>query len=142
MYPLGNVWTHCLRNLNVSSMCPPGKYPLAPSVCDLVSSPLSQFETPPHTPFDGIITGGSMDRIPIAAPVPGIERIADELRENGVSISGRVHSPPSAMEVPQETAVTTSKSSRSSIYLPWWLHDHRNNPAATVTFTTHQVVHR
>jgi len=27
MYPLGNVWTHCLRNLNVSSMCP-----LAPSV--------------------------------------------------------------------------------------------------------------
>jgi len=32
MYPLGNVWTHCLRNLNVSSMCPPGKCPLAPSV--------------------------------------------------------------------------------------------------------------
>ena len=32
MYPLGNVWTHCLRVLNVSSMCPPGKCPLAPSV--------------------------------------------------------------------------------------------------------------
>ena len=32
MYPLGNVWTQCLRNLNVSSMCPPGKCPLAPSV--------------------------------------------------------------------------------------------------------------
>jgi len=31
MYPLGNVWTHCLRILNVSSMCPPGKCPLAPS---------------------------------------------------------------------------------------------------------------
>jgi len=35
MYPLGNVWTHCLRNLNVSSMCPLGKCPLAPSDRDI-----------------------------------------------------------------------------------------------------------
>jgi len=32
MYPLGNVWKNCLKNLNVTSMCPPGKFPLAPSV--------------------------------------------------------------------------------------------------------------
>jgi len=32
MYPLGNVWTHCLRNLNVTSVYPPGKCPLAPGV--------------------------------------------------------------------------------------------------------------
>ena len=31
MYPLDNVWTNCLKNLNVSSMYPPGKCPLAPS---------------------------------------------------------------------------------------------------------------
>jgi len=33
MYPLGNVWTHCLRNLNVSSMSPLDKCPFAPSDC-------------------------------------------------------------------------------------------------------------
>lgn len=70
-----------------------------------------------------------------------IERIADELRENGISVPGRVRSPPSAMEVPQETVVTISKSSRSSLYLPQWLHDHRNDPAATVTLTPYQVMH-
>ena len=31
MYPLGNVWMNCLKNLNVSSMYPLGKCPLAPS---------------------------------------------------------------------------------------------------------------
>jgi hypothetical protein len=62
-----------------------------------------------------------------------IERIADELRENGVSIPGRIHTPPSATEVPQETEVTTSKSSRLRVYLPRWLGDHRGDPAATVT---------
>jgi len=31
MYPLGNVWTHCLRILNITSMCPLGNCPLAPS---------------------------------------------------------------------------------------------------------------
>ena len=62
-----------------------------------------------------------------------IERIADELHENGVSVPGRDHPPPSTVEVPQETEVTTSKSSRSSVYLPRWLHDHRYDPAAMVT---------
>jgi len=47
MYPLGNVWTHCLRNLNVSSMCPLGKCPLAPSDSRTLSrtSALSNFQT-------------------------------------------------------------------------------------------------
>ena len=35
MYPLDNVRTNCLKNLNVSSMYPPGKCPLAPSDKDV-----------------------------------------------------------------------------------------------------------
>ena len=69
-----------------------------------------------------------------------IERIADELRENGISVPGRIHPPPSTVEVPQETEVTTSKSSRSSVYLPQWLHNHRNDPAAMVTFMPRLVL--
>lgn len=62
-----------------------------------------------------------------------IEKIAHELRENGVSVPGRDHPLPSAAEpVPQATEVTISKGSRSSLYLPRWLHDHRYDPAAMV----------
>ena len=61
-----------------------------------------------------------------------IERIADNLRENGVGVSGRSH-PSSAEPAPQETEVTTSKSSRSGVYLPQWLYDHRRDPATMVT---------
>lgn len=61
-----------------------------------------------------------------------VERIADELRENGVSVPGRSHPAPSTVEVPQETEVTTSKSSRLKIYLPQWLHHHRYDPATMV----------
>jgi len=32
MYPLDNVWINCLKNLNVTSMSPLDKCPLAPSV--------------------------------------------------------------------------------------------------------------
>ena len=64
-----------------------------------------------------------------------VERIADELRKNGVSVAGRDHPPPSATEVPQETEVTISKSSRLSVYLPQWLYDHRYDPATMVTIT-------
>lgn len=69
-----------------------------------------------------------------------IERITDELRENGISVPGRIHPPPSTVEVPQETEVTTSKSSRSSVYLPQWLHNHRNDPTAMVTFMPRLVL--
>ena len=64
-----------------------------------------------------------------------IERMADELLEEGVSIPGRVRSLPSAAEVPQDTEITTSKSSRSSVYLPKWLYKQRYDPAVTVTIT-------
>ena len=61
-----------------------------------------------------------------------IEPIADELRENGISVPGRTHPTPSSVEVPHETEATTSKSSRSKIYLPKWLDDNRFDPAAMV----------
>ena len=38
MYALGNVWTNYLKNHNVTSMCPPGKCPLAPSGLDWTPS--------------------------------------------------------------------------------------------------------
>jgi hypothetical protein len=68
-----------------------------------------------------------------------IECIADELRENGVSIPGRIHPSPLAAEVPQETEVTISKISRKSVYLPQWLHDHRFDPATMVVFQPSQA---
>ena len=70
-----------------------------------------------------------------------VERIADELRENGVSVPGGTDPPPSMVEAPKEAEVTTSKSSRSSLYLPRWLHDHRYDPAVMVMFTLRCVVH-
>ena len=63
-----------------------------------------------------------------------VERIASDLREIGVTVPGRVHSPPStAVPVTQETEVTTSKTSRSGVYLPQWLQRHRFDPATMVT---------
>ena len=35
MYPLDDVWINCLKNLNVTSMSPLDKCPLAPSDCPL-----------------------------------------------------------------------------------------------------------
>jgi hypothetical protein len=69
--------------------------------------------------------------------------IADELRESGVSIPGRNFLLPPAVEVPHETEVATSKSSRKSVYLPRWLHKHRFDPAVMVmAFAFYQVNHR
>ena len=65
-----------------------------------------------------------------------VERIADELRENGVSVPGRTDPPPSTTKALEEAEVTTSKSSRSNVYLPRWLHEHRYDPAVMVTFHT------
>jgi len=63
-----------------------------------------------------------------------IRRIADSLCEIGVTVpGGDRHSPSTAEPVPQETEVTTSKSTKSNIYLPRWLNDHRYDPAAMVT---------
>ena len=46
--------------------------PTTYSFRDSVSSSLSQFETPPHTPIEGSIRG-SMDRISVVAPASGVE---------------------------------------------------------------------
>ena len=69
-----------------------------------------------------------------------VERIADELHENGVPIPRRTHPKPPTVDVPQKTEVTTSKSLRRSIYLPQWLNNHRFDPAAMVTFRSCQVI--
>jgi len=56
---------------------------------DSVSSSLSQFETPPHTPIDDFIRG-SMDRISVVAPVSGVETM-DALVDgmNGFGVDDR-----------------------------------------------------
>ena len=56
---------------------------------DSVSSSLSQFETPPHTPIDDTIRG-SMDRISVVAPVSGVEAM-DALVDgmNGFGVDDR-----------------------------------------------------
>jgi len=63
-----------------------------------------------------------------------VEKIADDLRKKGVDVPGNDRPPPPALEpVLQAAEVMTSKSSRSSLYLPQWLHNHRYDPAAMVT---------
>ena len=63
--------------------------PTTYSFRDSVSSSLSQFETPPHTPIDGSIRG-SMDRISVVAPVSGVEAM-DALVDgmNGFGVDDR-----------------------------------------------------
>ena len=62
-----------------------------------------------------------------------IERIAGDLRGIDVVVPGKARSPPSAAEpLSQETEVTTSKTSRSKVYLPQWLGDHRGDVATMV----------
>jgi len=64
--------------------------PTTYSFRDSVSSSLSQFETPPHTPIDDIIIRGSMDRISVVAPVSGVEAM-DALVDgmNGFGVDDR-----------------------------------------------------
>ena len=63
--------------------------PTTYSFRDSVSSSLSQFETPPHTPIDDSIRG-SMDRISVVAPVSGVEAM-DALVDgmNGFGVDDR-----------------------------------------------------
>jgi len=63
--------------------------PTTYSFRDSVSSSLSQFETPPHTPIDEI-TRCSMDRISVVAPVSGVEAM-DALVDgmNGFGVDDR-----------------------------------------------------
>jgi len=64
--------------------------PTTYSFRDSVSSSLSHFETPPHTPIDDIIIRGSMDRISVVAPVSGVEAM-DALVDgmNGFGVDDR-----------------------------------------------------
>jgi hypothetical protein len=71
-----------------------------------------------------------------------VERIADELHESGVPIPVPTRPLPQALEIPQESEATTSKSSRKRVYLPQWLQDHRFDPAAMVIFGLHQFICR
>jgi len=77
--------------------------PTTYSFRDSVSSSLSQFETPPHTPIDDIIRG-SMDRISVVAPVSGVEAM-DALVDgmNGFGVDDRYLSKHSWSARPSKT---------------------------------------
>ena len=77
--------------------------PTTYSFRDSVSSSLSQFETPPHTPIDDSVRG-SMDRISVVAPVSGVEAM-DALVDgmNGFGVDDRYLSKHSWSAKPSKT---------------------------------------
>ena len=61
-----------------------------------------------------------------------VRRIADDLRRAGIPVPGNVPTP--ATDEPQvETDFTIARGHKSTIYLPHWIHDNRNDPALTVS---------
>lgn len=60
--------------------------------------------------------------------------IADDLRRAGIDIPGPGPTPPVTDEVQQDTEFSVSKGHKSTRYLPHWIHDHRDDPALTVSF--------
>ena len=69
-----------------------------------------------------------------------VRRIADNLRRVGVSVPGDIPTPAAIGEPQQETEFTIAQGHKSTIYLPHWIQDHRDDPAVTVSpsgFTTH-----
>lgn len=61
-----------------------------------------------------------------------VRRIADDLRRAGVTVSGNVPAPTSTDEPQWETEFTIAQGHKSQIYLPHWIHDHRDDPALIV----------
>ena len=60
-----------------------------------------------------------------------IRRIADDLRRAGISVPGRTPTPAATKEPQQDTDISIAKSHKSTIYLPHWIPDHREDPALT-----------
>lgn len=61
-----------------------------------------------------------------------VRRIGDNLRKAGVSIPGNAPTPITANEPRQETEFTIAQGHKSTVFLPYWIRDHRNDPALTV----------
>ena len=65
-----------------------------------------------------------------------LRRIADDLRRADVSIPDDSPAPTSvADEVRPETEFTIAKGRGSTIYIPHWLRDHRDDPALMASLT-------
>ena len=70
-----------------------------------------------------------------------VRRIADDLRRAGISVG---HAPtPETIKEPQEgTDISISKSHKSTVYLPHWIRDHRDNPALIASALFLSTVYR
>ena len=60
-------------------------------------------------------------------------RIADNLRRASVSIPGNIPAPAVTDEPQQEIDFTIARGHKSTVYLPHWIRDHRDDPALTVS---------
>ena len=67
-------------------------------------------------------------------------RIADDLQRVGVSIPGHAPTPNVTHELQQETDVGIAQGHKSTVYLPCWIRDHREDPALTVSTSFHFVI--
>jgi len=62
-----------------------------------------------------------------------VRRIADNLRGAGISIPGNIPTTTTVDELRQETDFTIAQVHKSTIYLPRWIRDHRDDPALIVS---------
>jgi hypothetical protein len=64
-----------------------------------------------------------------------VRRIADHLQRAGISIPGNVTPTTSTTthEPQQVTEFTIASGHKSTIFLPHWIRDHRDDPALTVS---------
>jgi len=62
-----------------------------------------------------------------------VRRIADELQRAGVSIPGNDSTPATTNEPHHETEFSVAQGHKSTVYLPHWIRDHRDDPALMVS---------
>jgi hypothetical protein len=62
-----------------------------------------------------------------------VRRIADDLRRAGIDIPGTVPTPVVTDEPQQDTEFSVAKGHKSTVYLPHWVREHRDDPALTVS---------
>ena len=62
-----------------------------------------------------------------------VRRIADNLQRAGISIPGNIPPTTTTNEPQQETDFTIAQGHKSTIYLPRWIRDHRDDPALIVS---------
>lgn len=69
-----------------------------------------------------------------------VRRIADDLQRAGVSIPGHTPTTNPTHEPQQEAGISIARGHKSTVYLPRWMHDHREDPALTVSTFFYSVV--